>query len=146
MDAFFLKNFQSYDDFLNEFIEWQDTNFQFITVYKSEKLQDTLDKASTYNVKTSINEKFGYNLSSQDIVNLRKSKIKKSQAEQLWDELQNLLDSDQNSVKILKNAKEELECIFIQTSFMRQWFVKYPSVHHINKLFITKQQKKLKQE
>ena len=102
------------------------------------ELQDTLDKArtTTYNIKTSINEQFGFNLSRQDIANLKKSKQSKAtQSEQLWEELESLIKSDPNSVRILKNVNNELECVFIQLSFMRQWFVKYPQIHHIDSTF-----------
>ena len=102
------------------------------------ELQETLDKArtTTYNIKTTINERFGYNLSRQDIANLRKSKqSNEPQAEQLWEEIQVLLQSDPSSVRILKNANNELECVFIQLSFMREWFIKYPQIHHIDSTF-----------
>ena len=42
MDAFFLKQFKSYKDFHEEFLKWQDENFQYITIEKSDKLNALL--------------------------------------------------------------------------------------------------------
>ena len=47
MEAFFHKTFQSYDDFYKQFIEWQDNNFQYITVNKSDKLSTKMYSEAT---------------------------------------------------------------------------------------------------
>ena len=47
MEAFFVKSFQSYDEFYKQFVEWQDNHFQYITVNKSEKLSAKLYSEST---------------------------------------------------------------------------------------------------
>ena len=42
MEDLFLRKFNSYKDFKKQFIEWQDQNFQLITVSKSDKLNPKL--------------------------------------------------------------------------------------------------------
>ena len=41
MKDLFLRKFNSYKDFKKQFIEWQDQNFQLITISKSDKLKAT---------------------------------------------------------------------------------------------------------
>ena len=61
---------------------------------------------------------------AQSAVSFSRKKNKKVtfKTEQLWEEIKLLLQSDPNSVKIYKNSKNEVECIFIQTSFMRKMY------------------------
>jgi len=101
-------------------------------------LQETLDKAkaTTYNQVIAINDEFGINASAKDINNLRQStKPIINQTDQTWQEIQLLLQREPNSVKIFKNAEEEVECIFIQTSFMKDWYIKHPEIHHVDSTF-----------
>ena len=43
--------------------------------------------------------------------------------------------NDPDSVKIRLNEKNEVECIFIQTKFMKKWFIDFHEVHHIDTTF-----------
>ena len=244
MEDLFLRKFNSYKDFKKQFIEWQDQNFQLITISKSDKLnpklfceatvarfeyervffqckhggkprdgkkleptndkarnnthsaclncpwkailrynktenclkftttelnhdnhavskeiyqaytevitrkleqqqeaisvQKTLDQArsTNFNQVTTLNEQFGFNMSAQDLLNYKlKNKKTTSQTEQLWEEIKLLLQSDPNSVKIYKNSKNEVECIFIQTSFMRKMYKDHPEIQHLDSTF-----------
>ena len=104
------------------------------------KLQKNLDsaKATVYNQTHAINSEFDYNLLPKDIHNFKKSQNinkHKSQADQLWDEIQKMHETDSQSVKIRLNHNNELECIFIQTSFMRQWYIDFGDIHHIDSTF-----------
>jgi hypothetical protein len=88
------------------------------------KLQKNLDsaKATVYNQAHAINNEFNFNLFPKDIHNFKQSQNinkDKTQADQLWEEIQKMHETDNQSVKIKVNANNELECIFIQTSFMR---------------------------
>lgn len=92
------------------------------------KLQKNLDSAKTtvYNQTQAINNEYNFNLMPKDIHNFRQSQNvnkNKSQADQLWEEIQKLHETDSQSVKLRVNHKNELECIFIQTNFMRQWYI-----------------------
>ena len=44
-------------------------------------------------------------------------------------------ETDSQSVKIKVNERNELECIFIQTSFMRQWYIDFGDIRHIDSTF-----------
>ena len=102
------------------------------------QLQQTLDQAKTscYNQVTTLNDKFGFNLSTQDIFNHKLSqKPNTTHAQQLWEEIQLILQENPNSVKLSKNINDEIECIFIQTSFMREMYLKHPEIHHIDSTF-----------
>ncbi len=102
------------------------------------QLQQTLDHAKTtcYNQVTTLNDKFGFNLSTQDLFNHKLSqKPNTTQAQQLWEEIQLILQENPNSVKLYKNLNDEIECIFIQTSFMREMYLKHPEIHHIDSTF-----------
>jgi len=50
MEAFFLKTFNSYEEFKKQFLEWQDKYFQLITIDKSTKL----NKLHSENVRNSF--------------------------------------------------------------------------------------------
>ena len=72
-------------------------------------------RSTNFNQVTTLNEQFGFNMSAQDLHNYKlKNKKTTSQTEQLWEEIKLLMQSDPNSVKIYKNSKNEVECIFIQ--------------------------------
>jgi hypothetical protein len=47
MEDLFLRKFNSYKDFKKQFIEWQDQNFQLITIRKSDKLNPKLFSEAT---------------------------------------------------------------------------------------------------
>ena len=47
MEDLFLRKFNSYKDFKKQFIEWQDQNFQLITISKSDKLNPKLFSEAT---------------------------------------------------------------------------------------------------
>ena len=69
-------------------------------------------------------------LTSKDLHNYKaKIKPKGDEAKQLHDELKKIEKDHPNSVKTRVNANNELECIFIQTKFMRNWYIEYHDVH-----------------
>ena len=86
-------------------------------------LQETLDKAkaTTYNQVIAIND--------------QPQKPKYSQADQTWEEIKLLLQRDPNCVKKLKNENDEIECIFIQTFSMKDWYLMHPEIHHADSTF-----------
>ena len=53
----------------------------------------------------------------------------------LWEQIEALIAKEPSCVKLLKNSKGELECIFIQTSYMRKWFLDFHEIHNIDSTF-----------
>jgi hypothetical protein len=89
-------------------------------------------RSTNFNQVTTLNEQFGFNMSAQDLQNY-KNKKSTSQTEQRWEEIKLLLQSDPNRVKIYKKSINEVECIFIQTSFMRKMYKDHPISFSIKK-------------
>ena len=78
-------------------------------------------------------------LTTKDIANFKQSIIgpssTKEQADLVWAEIQKIIDTEPESVRIRKNGKGELECLYIQTSYMRKWFTDFNTVLHIDSTF-----------
>ncbi|CAF2786046.1 unnamed protein product [Rotaria sp. Silwood2] len=96
--------------------------------------------ASTYNNRKIIHEKFAINLTRKDVNNF-KQKIKfnlignQSDPELLhtWiDEILNENSSNSIKIKIKINENGTLECLYIQTVHMKEWFDKYSNILHID--------------
>jgi hypothetical protein len=49
----------------------------------------------------------------------------KDQADLLWTELTKILETDSQAVKRSENENGEKECFFIQTDYMRQWYLDF---------------------
>jgi len=77
-----------------------------------------------YHQVESFNNEYDLNLEPKDIHNFIASQNPNkaaTQAEILWEELRKANIKDSNSIKLKINTNNELECIFIQTNFMRNW-------------------------
>lgn len=90
------------------------------------KLQSTLQnaKASIYHQVESLNKEYDLNLEAKDLHNYIASQNPNknaSEADILWEELKNANIKDSNSIKLKISVNNDLECIFIQTKFMRNW-------------------------